>query len=83
MSNLVRFKNVEEVRPLPGPHTLVNMRSATGSTLRIFESSGLEWGLRMCISNNFQGDTDALSLRTIGIDQPLKKFGCEERKSMQ
>ena len=26
MSNLVWFKNGEEVRPLPGPHTLVNMR---------------------------------------------------------
>ena len=37
----------------------------------------------MCISQRFPGDTDALSLRTIGIDQPLKKFGCEERKSVQ
>ena len=29
-----------------------------GSTLRVFSSVGLVWGLRICISNKFPGDGD-------------------------
>ena len=37
-----------------------------GPNLRVSDSGGLKWALRICISNRFPGDAD-----TAGLGQPL------------
>lgn len=41
---------------------LLLKHSSLGLTIRVSDSVGLWWVLRICISNTFSGDTDAIDL---------------------
>lgn len=61
-----------EYHRVSGPQTLVNQNHLEGllkcrfaePQLSASESASLVWGLRMCISHHFPGDTDPLGIGT-------------------